>query len=233
MNRIKKLVAAGIVTAGIGTSAALFTPSGSDAASNVVLASVEWVNTKLNPINTKLSSLETKISSLEAKVASQQKEIEALKADSGTTTPTTPPPSGLPSAVYTTKDNVSIHSGALRTYKVVATVSKSTALTVVDSHNSSSGLWYRVQLSPSLLGWVYSGDVSTTKPDTLKTVVTTADVNMRRGATTDYAVVELLPKGTVLKLVQTYKNSKGETWYNVETSSGSRGWIISTFGEVR
>ncbi|KON86274.1 peptide-binding protein [Sporosarcina globispora] len=235
MNRVKKLVAAGIVTAGIGTGAILFTPSGSDASTNVVLASVEWVNTKINPINTKLSSLETKISSLEAKVASQQKEIEALKSNGGggTTDPTTPPPSGLPSAVYTTKDSVTIHSGALRTYKVVATMPKNTALTVVDSHTSSSGLWYRVSVSSSLLGWVHSEDVSTTKPSEVKTVVTTADVNMRKGARTDYAIISLLPKGTVVKYIQSHTNSAGEVWYNVETSSGVRGWIISDYGEVR
>lgn len=238
MKKYKKIVAAGALSVGIGAGAILFTPAGMNANSNVILASVDWVNSQLNPVKTKLSALETKVNTMQTKIstlesqnAAQQQEIESLKAKVGSTTP--PPSSTLPSYVYPTKSSITVHKGATRSYAVVATVSLGTTLKVVDSFKSSSGTWYRVQLSPTLLGWVYSGDVSTSKPSsTAKTVTTTGDVYIRKGATTGYKTITLVPKGTVLKYIQSFKNSAGETWYNVETSSGIRGWMFSGLGKV-
>jgi outer membrane murein-binding lipoprotein Lpp len=243
MKKYKKIIAASALSVGVGAGAILFTPTGMNASTNVVLASVDWVNSKLSPINTKISSLETKVNSMQTKItalesqnATQQKEIDSLEAKIGGTT-TTPPPanSTLPSYVYTTKSSVTVHKGADRSYAVVATKAANSTLKVVDSFKASTGLWYRVQLSSTLLGWVYGGDVSTTKPTTSsteKTVTTTGEVYIRRGATTEYAALTLVPKGTVLKYLGSFKNDAGETWYNVETSTGIRGWMFSGLGQV-
>ncbi|MDW2876630.1 SH3 domain-containing protein [Bacillus infantis] len=235
MKHTKKIIAAGALTIGIGTGAAFSSPKGIDAASNVVLASVDWVTSQLNPVKSKVSELETKLNA-------QQQEINALKAQLAQTgTPVTPPPatqppaSGLPSAVYANKSSVNIHSGATRDYKIIAVKTSGSSLKVIDSFTSSSGLWYRVELSASVKGWVHSSDVSTQKPSSSvpSQVVTTGEVNLRKGATTSYSVIQLLPKGAVVNYISAFTNAKGEKWYNVETSAGVKGWIIATHGEVR
>ncbi|ESU34132.1 hypothetical protein G3A_02365 [Bacillus sp. 17376] len=229
MNHTKKLLVAGMITVGMGSGAFLFTPKEMDASGNVVLASVDWVTSQLNPVNSKISELESKL-------AAQQQEINNLKAQIGSTTnpPTTPPTGQLPSVVYA-KGTVSIHSGATKDYKVIATKTAGSSLKVVDSFTGSAGLWYRVELSSTVRGWVYSGDISTTKPTaTVPTqVVTTGDVHLRKGATTSYPVIETLKAGTTHKYISTFVNSAGEKWYNIQTASGNKGWVFSGLSEVK
>jgi uncharacterized protein YgiM (DUF1202 family) len=229
MKRSKKIIAACSLTVGIGVGAILFTPNGINASSNVVLASVDWVDSVVNPINTKVSTLTTNVTSLEGKINTLQQQINNLN---GGTTPESP---GIPSVVYVSKSSAAVHSGASTTYKLVATKSIGTSLPVIDSFSGSTGLWYRVSLSSTVKGWIYSGDISTTKVTVTNPtkVVTFGVVNLRKGASTGYAIVETVQKGVSLKYIQTFTNSAGEIWYNVESSSGKRGWISSSFGEVR
>ncbi|WP_053368283.1 SH3 domain-containing protein [Bacillus sp. FJAT-27245] len=234
MKRTKKLIAAGAIALGIGTGAVIFTPMGMNAAGNVVLASVDWVTSQVNPLKTRLTTLETKTADLEAKITKQQQEIESLRAQIGNQTPPPPPAEGqLPSTVYA-KGSVNIRSGASTEYKILATKPAGSALKVVGSITVSTGLWYRVEVTSSTLGWVFSGDVSTTKPSatTPTTVTVKSEANIRKGASTGYPIVATVKAGATLKYLNTFTNSKGETWYNVETSAGVRGWMISTLGEV-
>ncbi|MBY0123487.1 SH3 domain-containing protein [Bacillus sp. S/N-304-OC-R1] len=238
MNRSKNIIVAGALTLSIGAGAILATPQAMKASSNVVLASVDWVTSQLNPMKTKLTELENKINS-------QQQEINSLKTQLSQvgTNPVTPPPTtteppatgDLPSTVYAANATVNIHSGATKDYKVIATQTKGTSLKVIDKFNSATGLWYRVELSATLKGWVFSNEVSVTKPSTSgpTQVVTTGEVYLRKGATTSYAVLQTLPKGTTLKYISTFTNTKGEIWYNAETSAGVKGWISGTLSEVK
>lgn len=228
MNRPKKIFLAGAMTIGIGAGAILFTPQAMNASSNVVLASVDWVTSQLNPMQSKLTQLE-------AKIAAQETEIRNLKSQIGNTTDPSPsPPQGeIPSAIYAAKPTVNIHSGATKSYKIVATRSIGTSLKVIDSFTSGNDLWYRVELSSSLKGWVHSADISLTKPSGASSVTVTANAQLRKGATTSYAVIQTLTKGTSVKYISSFTNGAGETWYNVETSSGIKGWMISTLGEVK
>lgn len=229
MKRSKKVIVAGMLALGIGSGAVLFTPKDMKASGNVVLASVDWVTSQLNPVKSKITALESKL-------AAQEQEINNLKAQIGNTTnpPTTPPTGQFPSVVYA-KGTVSIHSGATKGYKVIATRTAGSTLKVIDSFTGSAGLWYRVELSSTIRGWVYSGDVSTTKPtSTVPTqVVTTGDVYLRRGATTSYPVIETLKAGTTHKYISTFENSSGEKWFNIQTASGNKGWVFSGLSEVK
>lgn len=237
MKKSSKLIIAGTLSLGVLSGAALFTPTGSNAASNVVLASVDWVTSQINP-------LKSKVSSLESKVNTQQKEIDALqsqiaKLSNSNNTDTTDDSkknetnSGLPSVVYVDKSSARIHSGATRQYKIVAQKSKGTSLKVIDSVKVSTGTWYRVSVTSSLKGWIYAGDVSTSKTTAPSSVVITKDVHVRKGATTGYPVVKTLKKGEKVKYISSFRNNKGETWYNVQISSGVKGWMVSTHGEVK
>lgn len=238
MKLSKKMIIGCSLALGIAAGSILFSPKGISATNNIILASVEWVNSQLNPINTKINKLEQQL-------AAQQQEINQLKAiieEGGITIPTpapgveNPPVTQIPETIYTAKNNVTVHSGATRDYKVVSTLSnKGRSLKVIDSFTSATGLWYRVELSSTLKGWVFSGDVSIEKtaPTNISKVVTTGSVHLRKGATTAYGIIETLKKGTTLTYIQSFTNAYGETWYNVETPQGKRGWIISTLGEVK
>lgn len=110
-----------------------FTPvkSGS-AASNVVLASVEWVTNQINP-------LKTKVDRLEADVKELRQSLE----------------NGNPTSV-TIKSTTTVHRSADATERVVATLKTGTTVKYVDSFtNRKTGqLWYNVELSTGLRGWV-------------------------------------------------------------------------------
>ncbi|MFJ8064208.1 SH3 domain-containing protein [Psychrobacillus sp. NPDC096426] len=238
----KKLL--GTIGAVLGLSL-LFTitvPSATKANSNLLLASVEWVQAQLNPINTKVVALEKQVAEQDAMIKQLQKAVAeggTVVTPPSTTTPTptpTPDPStGLPTTVYTTSSNVKVHSGATRDYKVVATYGADKGLAVIDQHKSTIGIWYRVEVSTTVKGWVFSGDVTTTKPSNVvpSEVVTKQAVNVRKGATTNYQSIELVAKGTSLKYLDTFKNANGEIWYNVQTAKGNKGWVLSTLTEVK
>lgn len=234
MNRSKKLILAGALTVGIGTGAVMFTPQAINASSNVVLASVDWVTSQLNPMKTKLSQLEAKIASQDAEIKNLKSQIADGGSGSTPVPPVTPPQGQLPSVVYVSKASAKVHSGATASYKVVATKSKGSSLKVIDSHTGSTGVWYRVELSATVKGWIFSGDTSTSKPSsTGTTVVLFGEANIRKGATTGYPVIQTLPKGTSLKYISSFTNAQGEVWHNVQTASGAKGWVIGTLGEVR
>jgi len=137
--------------------------------------------------------------------------------------------------VFTTKSNVTVHSGATRNYKVVATLTAGKVLTATEKFNSASGTWYRVNVSTTTQGWVFSTDVTTTKPSNFvpTTVIAKSSTNIRSGATTQYKIVENVVAGTSMKYLGSFKNSLGETWYNVQTPKGNKGWVLSTLTEVK
>jgi uncharacterized protein YgiM (DUF1202 family) len=230
MLKSKKAVATLAITVGLATGIGMSVPSSSSAESNVLLASVDWVKSQLSPVNSRITQLEKTVQSQQTQINQLKDQIASGDTGSGGDTETQ-----LPSTVYTTKNNVTIHSGATRDYKVIATKPSGSSLKVIDKYTTSLGLWYRVELSSTVKGWVYSGDVSTSKPGnvTPSQVVTKSEVNIRSGATTSYSIIDTLPGGTTLKYIQSFKNSAGETWYNVEMSNGDRGWIISSLAEVR
>jgi uncharacterized protein YgiM (DUF1202 family) len=221
---MKKRWAAGLLGIGI-TFGALTT--GTSAESNVLLASVEWVNAQINPMKTKISALETK-------VAQQQAEIDRLKSSGSTGGTTTPPPTTtMPSKVYVKSTTAKLYSGASTSYRLVAEKPYGSNLTVIAQFNASTGLWYRINLGNNLYGWVNSGNVSTTAVSNPTTVTTKATVKIRRGAATFYAEVATVPSGTNLKYLNSFTSSTGEVWYNVQTASGIRGWMHSAYGEVK
>ncbi|KJE28286.1 bacterial SH3 domain protein [Geobacillus kaustophilus] len=224
MKRKAKWAVAASLAVGITTGALLFTPSAMKASEEVVLASVDWVTSQLNP-------MKNEIADLKAQLAAQQQQIQELKQQLASR-PTSPP---LPSVVYVVKNNAAIRSGASTNYRIIAYKQAGASLQVVGSHVSSQGLWYNVALSSSLKGWIYSGDVSTSavSSDNTKHVIATAAVNIRKGASTSYPIVTTVPKGTQMTYIQPFTNSKGEKWYNVQLSDGRRGWMAAEFGEVK
>lgn len=66
-------------------------------------------------------------------------------------------------------------------------------------------------------------------PDTIKTGVVTSNgsLNMRKGASTKYAVVQKLKKGETVTILESKSG-----WYKVKSSNGKTGWVSSKYIKV-
>ncbi|MCK1995954.1 SH3 domain-containing protein [Psychrobacillus psychrodurans] len=229
----KKLLATVGAVLGLSLLLTINTPTSTKADSNLLLASVEWVQAQLSPLQTKITSLEKQLAEQDATIKQLQKAI-AEGGNVVVTPPTTEPSTETPAVVYTTT-NAKVHSGATRNYKVLSTIAANKGLTVIGQHKGADGVWYRVEVSSTVKGWIFSNDVSTTKPSEFipSKVVTKQATNVRKGATTNYKSLETVAKGSTLTYLGSFKNANGETWYNVQTPKGTKGWVLSTLTEVK
>lgn len=229
----KKLLATVGAVLGLSLLLTINTPTSTKADSNLLLASVEWVQAQLSPLQTKVTSLEKQLAEQDATIKQLQKAV-AEGGNVVVTPPTTEPSTETPAVVYTTT-SAKVHSGATRNYKVLSTIAANKGLTVISQHKGADGVWYRVEVSSTVKGWVFSNDVSTTKPSEFipSKVVTKQATNVRKGATTNYKSLETVAKGSTLTYLGSFKNANGETWYNVQTPKGTKGWVLSTLTEVK
>ena len=229
----KKLLATVGAVLGLSLLLTINTPTSTKADSNLLLASVEWVQAQLSPLQTKVTSLEKQLAEQDATIKQLQKAI-VEGGNVVVTPPTTAPSTETPAVVYTTT-SAKVHSGATRNYKVLSTIAANKGLTVIGQHKGADGVWYRVEVSSTVKGWIFSNDVSTTKPSEFipSKVVTKQATNVRKGATTNYKSLETVAKGSTLTYLGSFKNANGETWYNVQTPKGTKGWVLSTLTEVK
>lgn len=229
----KKLLATVGAVLGLSLLLTINAPTSTKADSNLLLASVEWVQAQLSPLQTKVTSLEKQLAAQDATIKQLQKAV-AEGGNVVVTPPTTEPSTETPAVVYTTT-SAKVHSGATRNYKVLSTIAANKGLTVIGQHKGADGVWYRVEVSSTVKGWIFSNDVSTTKPSEFipSKVVTKQATNVRKGATTNYKSLETVAKGSTLTYIGSFKNANGETWYNVQTPKGTKGWVLSTLTEVK
>jgi uncharacterized protein YgiM (DUF1202 family) len=201
----------------LGFVAGSFMPFKSiSAQSNVILASVEWVTSQINPLKSRVDKLEAEVQALR----------QAL-ADTNLDIPTTP------SKVYVKSMVATIHSGALTSYRIVSQKPIGTELKVIDQYDSKEGRWYRVEYSSGNYGWIQQGDISFSSVAKPTTVVVTKTTYLYSGASTTYRKVATLSAGQSYKFITAFRNNSGEIWYNIELKSGTRGWMQATYGEVK
>lgn len=213
-------------------------PVKSGASSNLVLASVEWVEKVIAGVNGEVTTLKNQVATQKSEIDALKSRIEALEKGVGSPTPTptpTPPPTiKFPASFTTTKNNVTIHSGATSSYRVVQTVqSTGTTLKIIDQFTSSQGLWYRVEINSTTFGWVFSGNVLYKGDAAFSKVVTKTVANVRKGATTSYDTIARVSTGTEMKYLGQFRNGSGEIWYNVELANGQKGWILASLTELK
>lgn len=193
-----------------------FPLSNGSAQTNVLLASVEWVSAQINP-------LKTKVSQLEAKIEAQAREIDKLKNAISNETPI------LPSSIYVNSLEATVHRGALTSYRVVAVTTFRQKFNVIAEH----GDWYNIEYSKGKYGWIQKSKISTSSAVKLPTQVKiNKTTTIHRGALTSYQVVATLSHGQSVKFISSFV-SQNEVWINVELSSGQRGWIQASSGEVK
>ncbi|AZB44549.1 hypothetical protein CEF21_20930 [Bacillus sp. FJAT-42376] len=127
---------------------------------------------------------------------------------------------------YVQAAEANVRSGASTDYKKLSTLTKGTAVKVVDQFtNKANEKWYRVQIG-STFGWV-SASLLTEKAVYLNTsmYIGTYKSELRKGAEFRYTVVEKPSYGSKVTLLSQFINKDGEKWVNIQTASGRKGWI--------
>lgn len=137
-------------------------------------------------------------------------------------------------------DALNMRSGAGTNYSVVTTLSKNTAVTITGEAKDSNGTtWYKITVG-SKTGYVHSSyltkkssgssdnNSSSDSDVSGKTMKVAYDaVNVRSGAGTSKGVVCVVYQDETVTVTGQSKDSSGNTWYKVKTSSGKTGYIRS------
>lgn len=148
----------------------------------------------------------------------------------------------------TMTDYLNLRQGPGQNYKVILTMSKGSTAFVLD--NSNAG-WVKVLTSDGKQGWcsreyvTISGSKTTppssntgsddnsqtgsTQPENTDAVtgatVTASLLRLREGAGTSYAVLDSIPQGTYLKVLQTPQSG----WVKVQTAGGKTGYVSTDY----
>lgn len=144
---------------------------------------------------------------------------------------TPPPPTEdvkLPqigSYVYSSQNGVDVRKGATDSYPSVSKLSLNQKIKVVDHFVPAGGKpWLRVQVTSSLLGWVPADSVSETEGINKQLYISVDVANLRSGPSLSHAVVDQAKKGVSFTATAQEKDSKGDIWYRLSTSSNSVVW---------
>lgn len=97
-------------------------------------------------------------------------------------------------------------------------------------------IWYGVHSQATGGGWMEQGHLRAGSgvPAGPVTAVgqqfqVTEALNMRSGAGTNYGIIATLPAGTTGSVIGGPSNASGYTWWQVRTSSGQQGWVVSNW----
>jgi N-acetylmuramoyl-L-alanine amidase len=132
----------------------------------------------------------------------------------------------LGTTVYGKTDSVTVRRGASLSYTGVATLKLNQAAKVVAHYTGTDGVsWLRLELSPTLLGWVPATSVSKTKAIVTTQYVGTKNAVLRSGASYSYKVTENLPYFSKVTVLDQYTGKSGDLWYRIKSASGNVGWI--------
>ena len=160
-----------------------------------------------------------------------------LKLNSSSSATATPAPSGSEQTAKTT-EYVNFRSGPGTNYSSKGVIASGTTVTVTDRSNSQ---WYAVRLANGSTGYIFAQylKVTGTSPatptptqapsnDGTVQAKLTADVNLRRGAGTNYGVIKVIGTGTTV----TVTDASNSQWYKVKLSDGTEGYLFSEYLKV-
>ena len=162
-----------------------------------------------------------------------------LKLNSSSSAAATPAPTQAPSGSEQsakTTEYVNFRSGPGTNYSSKGVIASGTTVTVTDRSNSE---WYAVRLANGSTGYIFaqylkvtgtSSATPTQAPSNDGTVQAklTADVNLRRGAGTNYGVIKVIGTGTTV----TVTDASNSQWYKVKLSDGTEGYLFSEYLKV-
>ena len=160
-----------------------------------------------------------------------------LKLTGNTSAPTATPAPSDPANEKTAKttEYVNFRTGPGTNYSSKGVIPSGTAITVTDTSNSQ---WYAVRLSDGSTGYIFAQYIkitSATAPsapteapaDGTVRAKTTADVNLRKGAGTNYGVIRVVGNNTAVTVTEATN-----TWYKVKLSNGTEGYLYAQYVTV-
>ena len=164
-----------------------------------------------------------------------------LKLNSSSSATATPAPTQAPSGSEQsakTTEYVNFRSGPGTNYSSKGVIASGTTVTVTDRSNSQ---WYAVRLSNGSTGYIFAQYLKVTGTSSVTPTPTqapsndgtvqaklTADVNLRRGAGTNYGVIKVIGTGTTV----TVTDASNSQWYKVKLSDGTEGYLFSEYLKV-
>ena len=160
-----------------------------------------------------------------------------LKLTGNTSAPTATPAPSDPANEKTAKttEYVNFRTGPGTNYSSKGVISLGTTVTVTDTSNSQ---WYAVRLANGSTGYIFAQYIkitsSTATPapteapaDGTVRAKTTADVNLRKGAGTNYGVIRVVGNNTAVTVTEATN-----TWYKVKLSDGTEGYLYAQYVTV-
>ena len=160
-----------------------------------------------------------------------------LKLTGNTSAPTATPAPSDPANEKTAKttEYVNFRTGPGTNYSSKGVVPSGTAITVTDTSNSQ---WYAVRLADGSTGYIYAQYIKITSAtatpapteapaDGTVRAKTTADVNLRKGAGTNYGVIRVVGNNTAVTVTEATN-----TWYKVKLSDGTEGYLYAQYVTV-
>ena len=170
-------------------------------------------------------------------IFAQYIKITSTPSATATPAPTPTPAPSDPSKEQTAKttEYVNFRTGPGTNYSSKSVIPSGTAITVTDTSNSQ---WYAVRLSDGSTGYIYAQYIkitSATAPsapteapaDGTVRAKTTADVNLRKGAGTNYGVIRVVGNNTAVTVTEATN-----TWYKVKLSNGTEGYLYAQYVTV-
>ncbi len=168
--------------------------------------------------------------------------LSGSNTPSATAAPTQAPSNGSEQTAKTT-EYVNFRSGPGTNYSSKGVIASGTAVTVTDTSNSQ---WYAVRLANGSTGYIFAQYLKVTGSSATPTPAPTAaptqapsnggtvqakltaDVNLRRGAGTNYGVIKVIGTGTTV----TVTDASNSQWYKVKLSDGTEGYLFSEYLKV-
>ena len=166
-----------------------------------------------------------------------------LKLNSSSSATAMPAPTQAPSGSEQsakTTEYVNFRSGPGTNYSSKGVIALGTTVTVTDTSNSE---WYAVRLANGSTGYIFAQYLKVTGTSSATPTPTptqapsndgtvqaklTADVNLRRGAGTNYGVIKVIGTGTTV----TVTDASNSQWYKVKLSDGTEGYLFSEYLKV-
>ncbi len=127
----------------------------------------------------------------------------------------------------TATKTINIYKGAGTKYGVVSKISKGTTLYIT---KNSSGNWVSVKTSKAAAGYVQTKYINKTSGSSISMTCKTKDnVNLRKGAGTNYSVLTVVPKGKTVSVVTNSNPSWTKAKYGSKTGYLSNTYVTLIF----
>ncbi len=239
------------------TSVPTATPAPSDPANEKTAKTTEYVNFRTGPgtnysskgvisLGTTVTVTDTSNSQWYAVrlangstgyIFAQYIKITSTPSATATPAPTPTPAPSDPSKEQTAKttEYVNFRTGPGTNYSSKGVIPSGTAITVTDTSNSQ---WYAVRLADGSTGYIFAQYIKITSATAMPAPTeapadgtvrakTTADVNLRKGAGTNYGVIRVVGNNTAVTVTEATN-----TWYKVKLSDGTEGYLYAQYVTV-